>query len=217
VTKRAARSYRRTGATPRAGGRVRHRGSLAGAIGALVAIAVIVIVVVTRRHPPPAPPADGTATMEPQQALERGIQIAQGGAYTQSLPYFRRALDAGGWNVHWNYAAVLNNASIELRRPFGLVVPASRSAIERVALVREALDEVAAAERQVPDARARARLRVVRGRTLELWGFPVEALGAYREALAMDPTCEPARSVEAAIIASLRDAGGPAPWTSSSP
>ena len=128
----------------------------------------------------------------------------------ESLPYFRRAAaGSAGWLAHWNFAAALNNAAIEVGSRNGLAVPASRAAIERIDLTRRALAEIALAEREAPDRRTVAMLELVRGQTMELWGFPLDALDLYRRAARIDSSSATARRREADCRARLW--GEPAP------
>ena len=178
----------------------------------MVAGAVIAIRLVQRdRSSGGVAAADSLATMDPQQALGRGVELGRHGRHSDSLPYFRRAAEAGGWTAHWNYAAAMNNATFEVWSRHGVLAPASRSSIERLALMREALDEVRVAERRAPDRRTVAVLELVRGRTLMLWGFPLDALEVYRGALAIDSTSATTRRMIAECEASLRGGAPTAP------
>ena len=157
-----------------------------------------------------APPADSLAAMDPIQALNRGVALGRQQRHFESLPYFRRAAaGSAGWLAHWNFAAALNNAAIEVGSRNGLAVPASRAAIERIDLTRRALAEIALAEREAPDRRTVAMLELVRGQTMELWGFPVDALDLYRRAARIDSSSATARRREADCRARLW--GEPAP------
>jgi len=207
TTKRERRRGRERGAAGSAARRAARsrRAWLVPAIAGVIVLGTWLAVAVPRRPGRAPAPADPAASLDPQSALVRGVELDRAGDATRSIPYFRRAAETGsGWLVHWDYAAALNNASIQVRTWHGITLPASRSSIERGELVRHALDEVAEAERQLPDIRVRARMRVKRGLTLELWGFPIEALTAYHDALAMDPDCESAKKAEAKVLAELR-------------
>ena len=182
--------------------------------GAFVTVIVLLIIAgafaAFRLAPRPSPGArdlvaDSLAAMDPRQALGRGVELGREGRHVESLPYFRRAAEAGaGWVGHWNYAAAMNNAAFEVWSRHGVAAPASRSAIERLALMRAALAEVQAAEQQAPDRRTLAMLELVRGRTLQLWGFPLDALEIFRAAVAIDSSSARARQMEADCLASLR-------------
>jgi len=80
----------------------------------------------------------------------------------------------------------------------------SRSAIERVRLVRAALEQVAIAESLAASDYPRAMLRVVRGQTLQQWGFPLDGLTAFHSALELEPALDAARRRETELAAAIR-------------
>lgn len=144
------------------------------------------------------------AQLDATLALARGVELGRHGRHHDSLPFFRRAAEVGtGWLVHWDYAAALNNAAMEPRDPFAFTSAASRTAFERVALARAALAEVRLAEQQAPSARARTMMQLVRGRTLEWWGFPRDALEEYSAALANEPDSPQAQRAVRECLAGL--------------
>jgi hypothetical protein len=201
-----------TAAPGRAVGRARSRTAvLVGGVAAVVVIALVALQRWQSRGHGAGAASDEAATMDARTAAGRGVELGQGGRHVASLPYFRRAAELGtGWVGHWNYAAALNNAAFEVWSRHGVASPASRSAVERLELVRSALAEVEAAEHEAPDARTHAMMELVRGNTLEMWGFPVDALEAYRSARSIDPEYPAARRSEAQCIAALRGEPPPA-------
>jgi tetratricopeptide (TPR) repeat protein len=163
---------------------------------------------------PAAVPADAVAEAarhEPAEAATRALELGRAGRHVESLPWFRRAAEGGGWAEHWNYGAALNNASLEVWSRSGVVTSATRSAIERLELVRGALAELELADRAAPDDASRARVAIARAQVLERWGFPVEALAAWRRARDLDPGSPLASRGEAECLAALRgERAGPA-------
>jgi hypothetical protein len=182
-----------------------------------IAIAGVVAVAWMRLGPgsgahAPETGADSVAAMPPEMAFERAAKLTQEKRYVESVPYFRRVAEVSdGWIQHWNYATALNNAAFEVASRHGVTAPASRSAIERLELTRAALDEIAIAERRAPNRRTIVMMEVARGRRLELWGFPLDALEIYRAAATLDPSATTVQKVEAACLARLRGAGGATP------
>ena len=73
---------------------------------------------------PVAPAVDAAAEagrLEPAQAAARALELGRAGRHVESLPWFRRAAEGGGWAEHWNYGAALNNASLEVWTRSGVV------------------------------------------------------------------------------------------------
>src|SRR5262249_34113237 len=123
----------------------------------------------------------------------------------EALRYFRRAAESGsGWIPHFNYAGALSNAANAVRSVAGLPATETRSAIERVALVRAALGEFSVAADRAGEPRVRAALIMARAQLLEKWGFPLDALEGYHASLAIDPTSAATRKAEAGCRESLR-------------
>ena len=181
-----------------------------GPLGVALFVAVMLAGVIAWRAwfgRPVAPPGDATAEagrLEPAQAATRALELGRAGRHVESLPWFRRAAEAGGWAEHWNYGAALNNASLEVWTRSGVVTSATRSAIERLELVRGALGELELADRVAPDDASRALVAIARAQVLERWGFPIEALAAWHHARELDPGSSLADRGEAECVAALR-------------
>jgi hypothetical protein len=166
-----------------------------------LAVVAIAVVVVSRgagpRRPPPAP--DPAAAADPRAAYARAIELGQSKRFVASLPWFRRASEgiAGDWEVHYNRATALYQASIEVRTHRGSLGSATSSSWERVAWTREALAEMATAERLAPGDEMRVRVATTRAQRLQVWGLPWDAVAGFRGAARFDPGWEKwARSVE---------------------
>ena len=98
-----------------------------------------------------------------------------------SIPYYRRVRDTmtnDRWEFHFEYGAALQNAAL---------APGVRASHERVALAKEALEELARAARDCPGPKERAVIRLQRALVHTVWGFPNEAYDECLAALADDP------------------------------
>ncbi len=159
----------------------------------LAAVAAVAVAAVWLTRGARAPqPADPLATLDPEQAYRRGVDLARAGHYVQSVPYFRRAADTPGapWQVRHDYSSSLHNAAMESRTLGRVGLRAVRSSVERVAMVRESLRQLDLAEPGATSPRDRAFLELERGSTLSAWGFPLEAAECYRRAVALGPATE---------------------------
>jgi hypothetical protein len=80
----------------------------------------------------------------------------------------------------------LSNAAVEVAPRRGIPMAVSRSSWERVAMVREAFDQLALAERRIAQPRDRAYIARTRARVYAMWGFGWDAAGEFRAAAAAD-------------------------------
>jgi hypothetical protein len=147
----------------------------------------------------PAPVSDVIATLDPETLFRTADSLGRAGRDLASLPYYRqllRRVRADLWQLHFNYGAALYSATLEIETRNGLSVYAMRSSCERVACMREAVQEILAAERLTRAPRDLALVRATRARMLWLWGLPWETFTAYREAQFADPA-DPARALQA--------------------
>lgn len=144
---------------------------------------------------------DPIAALGGQQAHDRGLALARSGDPLAAVPYFRRVtgLHPDSWFAHENLAGALGNAAQQARTHLGKIEGATRSSLERVAMLRETLAETETAERMAGNPADRAVVLFERGRALQTWGFPCEALVMFRLAAAADPR-------RADILESLRRA-----------
>src|SRR5437867_9736165 len=153
------------------------RGAARGRRWAIACVAVLALAAaalwLVRGHAPHEPAAvapDPAAGLDPRSAFVRALDLGTRGRHTESIPFFRRALDGGpvpSWLLHRDLAAALQNSAIEVRSLGPLSAPVTRASVERVAMIREALHEFDEAESLAPDAVARAKIAVLRGRLLE--------------------------------------------------
>ena len=164
------------------------RGWLVAAV-AVVTIAIGANWMANRARRTPATSADPIAALDVTQAHERGMELARGGDPLGAVPYFRRvvALRPDSWNAHENLAGAVGNGALQARTHLGKVEIATRTSIERVAMLREAIRETEAAESRVQTPTDRATVLFERGRALQTWGFPIDALVFFRLAYASAP------------------------------
>jgi len=185
---------RKAGTRPLPGGRSPRalaRGSqrpwiMAGAVGLTIAASAWWMASRARRAITAVDPLAGLRVSE---AHDRGIALARSGDPLGAVPYLRRvvALRPDSWNGHTNLAGALGNAAQQARVHLGRTEIATRSSVERVELMRETLRETEAAEGLVPAAADRATVLFERGRALQTWGFPIEALVFFRIAYTAAP------------------------------
>lgn len=145
------------------------------------------------RHAVPAGGPSGSgplAGMSAEQALRTGLELNEAGRDAESLPYFRHALrgDAvADGQAHYNFATALYNATLRIEPRNGVPTYAVRSSWERIALVREAVQQLALAEGLARTPRERATVRAAYAQMVWLWGMPWDTFVAYRQAYAVDP------------------------------
>jgi len=126
-------------------------------------------------------------------AIARGRELVASGRSLESLPYFRHGLERDPQDRlgHLSYAVALLNAVHQGRTHLGTQQFAVRSSRERVAMVQEALRELAISQKQAEasgDHRTIASAEGTRGQAFADWGLQWEALVAYRHAEWSDST-----------------------------
>ena len=145
------------GAGPLHGGRraARPPGPLARRV-AWVAIAIVVVAAGAwflghrPAHAPlatsgPAPVGDAIATLDPETVFRTADSLSRAGRHIASLPYYRQALRnvrADFWQLHFNYGTAPYDATLEIESRNGLSAYAMRSSWERIAYMREAVQEI---------------------------------------------------------------------------
>ena len=137
-----------------------------------------------------APAEDAIASLDPATVFRTADSLGRAGRHFASLPYYRQSLRGprtDSWQLHFNYATALYNATLEIESRNGLPVYAVRSSWERVTCMREAMQENLVAERLAREPRDLALVRTSRARMLWLWGLPWETFAAFREAQSADP------------------------------
>lgn len=144
-------------------------------------------------RPRPLSPAE---TMDAQTAFAFGGRLGTAGRHAESIPFFRRAAEAGmgeQWEGRFNLAAALINAALEVRSRLGKNDPALRSSYERVQSVFDGMLEARHAVRVARDSRMRAYTAYQDALMLQFWGMPWDALATAKIAAEYDPGWEPAQ------------------------
>ena len=132
----------------------------------------------------------------------------------ESLPYFRHGLEQDPQDRlgHLSYAVALLNAVHQGRTHFGTQQFAVRSSWERVAMVQEALRELAITQKQAEasgDRRVIASAEGTRGQALADWGLQWEALVAYRHAEWSDSTLGRFTGAADRLVIAMEHPAGP--------
>ncbi len=163
----------------------------------LAVVLGVALVLTLRGRAPQAPSADvatpaidSIAAMPGPQALQRALWLEYLHQHAQSLPYFRRALEVvepPASDIHAGYAFALFNSVYQLDTLGNVTRPVWPTSPQRVAVMRECLDEIRTAIRTAPNARDRAYCENQLGRFLQVWGFQYETLIWYRRAADTDP------------------------------
>lgn len=106
------------------------------------------------------------------------------------------------WQLHFVLASTAAQISVENTLRAGISQPYSRSSVERVAAMREALAEFDRALQLADSPEARATIHANRAETFLTWGQMWEALRDF-EAAARADTADPSRAQRAAHVRSL--------------
>jgi hypothetical protein len=133
---------------------------------------------------------DSIARLGPDAAEQRGAWFVRAGRADLSLPYFRRALSFPGAPAmaHLEYSSSLNDAAIQSRSRLHFMGQATRSSVERIALMRESLGQLDVAERMAATPAERALVHATRAHHYVTWGMPLDALLEFHAAQTADPS-----------------------------
>lgn len=167
------------------------RGGRRWVLGTIVAgaLALAAVVVWQRLGRTPPPSVTGPIGLAADEANRIGLRLAGGGDHLGALPYFREVVrqDPTSSYAHQNLASGLGNGAQQARAHLGRVDNAVRASVERIAMMKESIAETQLAERFAANDQERAQALFERGRALETWGFPIDALGFYRGAAGIAP------------------------------
>jgi hypothetical protein len=172
----------------RPGGAPRRLGLVAAA---WIAVAVVAIALGVRLapHAPRAPSTASPPSMPPRDAYGVATRLSDAGHHLASLPYYRMA-EAGATSedpaLRFEHAGALYLASFEVQPARGRI-PATRSSVERVALMREACGRIEGVMRLELAPPGRAQVCRKYGEILQSWGFNWEAFVEFRQAQWSDP------------------------------
>lgn len=165
-------------------------------IAALLLLAAVVLLAV---HPWKAKPArDPLAGLDLNVAADSADALHQRGKFLEALVYVEYLERVGQLTAPFESRAATasNNATVEVRSKDGLVIPATRSSVERVALLRESIRRSHVAEDLDGTTPMKPRFIVARAGQLAVWGFVREAYLEYRHAATLEPL--PARGLSEA-------------------
>jgi len=103
------------------------------------------------------------------------IRLCEAGLFAAATVLAREAvvMRPHAWQTHQHLAATLQNSAVETRNQLGAVQPRTRSSFERIALIREALEQLDVARSVAKDDRARAYIDDERRRVFAMWGAPL--------------------------------------------
>jgi len=163
----------------------------------IAALLLLVAVVVLAWHPwRHAAPPDPFAGMDVNAAADTADALDKRGKYVEALPYVAYLERVGEVTAAFESraATAANNASIQVRAHHGLVIPVTRSSIERVELVRESMRRAQRAEDMTPGPQWKAAFKSARAGQLAVWGFQREAFAEYRLAATFAPLSQRALS-----------------------
>jgi hypothetical protein len=168
-----------------------------------------------RRTPPaPAPgPAGESPARSARESYERALQLALDGHPTESLPYFRAAelgMRGDFAGIHLNYATALYNAGFQTRGSIP-ATPMTRSSVERVGLVRAALEEMDRGAALDSSSSLQGRRLREEGEWMQAWGFNWEALVRFRGAERANPASREEAAHTRAFMDLMRHPDRPTP------
>ena len=181
-----------------------------GLAAAFVALAIAAVWLIRARHRAPEThdlELLRIAHLSQEAAYDSGLKLGRAGRHEESLPYYRRALAGGSeptWAAHFNYAVSLYNVGFEVREVHGVAMPATRSSIERVALMRAALAQLDTAEMLATSPGDKATVLKGRGERFEIWGLPWDAFMQLRKAEWADPSQPALRQSSESYLMVLR-------------
>jgi hypothetical protein len=127
-------------------------------------------------------PSDRIASLDARAAGDSADRWMRSGRFLAAIPYLEqvgRVTPRTTANYEGAFATALRNAALEVHERGGVALPATRSSIERIALVRESLARLDAGERKADDPAVHGRLIAARAEQLVTWGFPLEGYQEY--------------------------------------
>jgi tetratricopeptide (TPR) repeat protein len=127
--------------------------------------------------------------LDAKAAYERGVALQRAGHHIESVPFFRRAMQAHQEisRLHLEYGEALHNAAIQTDQRFGFVRFVVPSSQERAALANEAILELRRSAELARTADERAYALFILGRTQSLIGIQADALESVMMAQALAP------------------------------
>lgn len=189
--------------------------SVVGVVAVLALLALALFAWRFRGAPPPPPAvtvSSDPALADAASAYREGARLYAAGRPVQAVRYFRRVgtLTPGApRDYHLQFAHLLVLAAQQSRTD--LPQPATRSSLERVALMREALAQLDRAQELSSTPREIAEVHATRANAWRVWGFPWEGLIELRAAGDADPTWGEVVMAGDLVARRLRDPATPLP------
>ena len=174
----------------------------------VAALVLLAGVVALACHPwRSAPPRDPLAGMDVNAAADSADALDKRGKFVEALRYVEYLERVGQLTAAFESraATAANNASIQVREQHGLAIPATRSSIERVALIRQSIARAQRAEDMVQSPGMKGAFQAARAGQIAVWGFEREAFAGYRRAAALGPLPQRALSEARWVSTMLRD------------
>ena len=176
------------------------------------AVPPLLILISCGDHGASTPPR---ATQSPQPNLsadaahERAVALQRLGRHIESVPLFRRALEAhqAVSRLHLEYGEALHNASFQTDLRFGFVRYVVPSSQERIALANEGIMELHRAVGLAQAADERAYALFILGRSQSLLGLQPDALESITMARALAPNVPVLKDLEVSLRAILTEGG----------
>src|SRR5882672_8729576 len=141
------------------------------------------------RAAPPAPP-DSIRHLQAQAAADTADMLVRSGHHLEALRYLaqveRLALRPTA-DYEGGLSICFNNASVQAHEVDGMVMPATRSSIERIELLRESMRHLDIGEDKAERSDQKSNIIVARGNQLAVWGFVREGYAEYRRAHQVNP------------------------------
>ena len=189
---RSDRAARRAPAPPRRGtpaGPAKPRRPVGPAPWVLAALLLAAVIVLALHPWKPRPAPDPIAALGMDRAADVADSLDKRREYVLALPYVDYLESVGEITGAFESraATAANNASIQVHEKDGIVIPATRSSVERVALVRRSMSRAGHAEALATTNALRAAIAAAHAGQLATWGFVRESYAEYRRAAQYAP------------------------------
>jgi len=183
---------------------------IAGRVLATLAVLAAIPLGAAGQAPPTGRTPAALAGLSARAAADSADRRMRDSLFLEALPFLEqveRATPRPSADFEGAFATALRNAAFQVREIEGRAWPATRSAVERVALVRESFRRVAAGEARAARPELAGRLILVRASQLNQWGFAREAYQEFWRAHDAHPLGPEAQAEAAGLERRLRDPG----------
>ena len=143
--------------------------------------------------------------LTPEAAYQMAVSLQHQGRHMESIDHFRRALAAHPdiAQLHLELGESLHNAAIQTDLRYGFVRYSVASSLERLALEREAITELQAAEATAASPAERSQALFSLARIQSQLGLVCDAVVSIREARRLSPSVRVLETFEAALTQRL--------------